>query len=269
MDASPDVSRGADSECAGQGLASFDATGLVLAESGRDAQRCGLMDLRDRFARPACCLRPAHEGAERYGSLSWFGRVTRALPGEPWPADGNNPMRPLCQLDLREAELRPAALEGIALLTLFVSAQRLPHNDPNGTSWCLRAYGHRDSELLIPMEAPPGVRLLNAVPFRFEPICEDFPSRLDLPGDIPDELADSFRTDFPNRRGSKLCGWPRLVQSAINWAPCDAGMAPEYILQIDSEKLAGWEWGDDGTAYIGHGTTAGESHRWALSWQCY
>lgn len=200
---------------------------------------------------------------------SWFGNVLVGGPGESWPVDRGRPMMPLCQLNLTEAPFRPEVLADVALLTVFIDAEELPASTPNGNGWLLRAYPSLDNLVVLskPTDVNGGVK---PYAVRWELVEEDFPCWDDASGmNLPPDVSDDYDDLFENREGTKIGGWPSLIQSEIYWAPFNKHPAhPEFAFQINSEPKAHWAWGDGGVGYFGRGT--GE-HRgeWTLEWQCY
>jgi hypothetical protein len=216
------------------------------------------------FARPASRLVVGGFRPPADPRASWFGRVRLARPGEAWPEGPDGPMIPLCQLNLAEAPFRPPALEDVALVTIFMAGlEEWPDGAPNGEGWRLRAYPSLEG--LVEVAAPAGLEGPKPFPVRYERIV-DYPCHDDLPAGA--DFTDEDHDRHPNQSGSKLGGWPSLIQSEIFWAPGNEHPAsPAYVFQIDSEEKAGWAWGDAGAGYFGRGTGA---HRdvWTLSWQC-
>jgi uncharacterized protein YwqG len=199
--------------------------------------------------------------------VSWFGRVNVALPGESWPASGGAPMHPLCQINVVELPFRPAGLEDVQMVTVFIGPSELPYETPNGVGWCLRAY--QDVQALVPLEGAPRGSAIRAYPMRPEVVEEDFPCWEDVSIELPESVEERYDDLFPNAGGVKLGGWPSLVQSEIDGPPRDPQAAPRYVFQIDSVEKAHWQWGDSGVGYFGRGSTPETSSDWFLSWQCY
>lgn len=82
-------------------------------------------------------------------------------------------------------------------------------------------------------------------------------------------IEDNYFDIVKIKDGSKIGGWPHLIQSEIYWAPFNQPPTnPEYAFQIDNEEKAGWMWGDAGVGYFGRGTGQAKD-TWALAWQCY
>jgi hypothetical protein len=137
----------------------------------------------------------------------------------------------------------------------------------NGDGWQLRAYP--SLERLIEIDSPQHDNPIRSFPIRWEPLEADYPSREDVPLELPDGIADDTYELVEHHPVSKIGGWPYLVQSEICWAPHNRHPAnPEYVFQIASEPKAHWQWGDGGIGYFGRGT--GDARAvWTLSWQCY
>ena len=198
---------------------------------------------------------------------SWFGRVLLGKPGERWPTHAGKPMIPLCQINCRELPYIPESLEDLAFLTLFISADKLPSGTPNGEGWELRAYSSLLDlvEIAVPQLNSP----IRAFPVRWELIEEDYPCWEDVAWELRQEVGEKYHGIFENIQGSKIGGWPSLIQGELFWAPNNLHPAnPQYVFQIDTEEKAHWAWGDTGTGYFGRGT--GDSKKiWALEWDSY
>jgi len=197
---------------------------------------------------------------------SWFGRVNVALPGEEWPSSEGKPMHALCQVNLTELPFRPARLDDVELITVFIGAGDLPIDEANGSNWCLRAYA--DLRKLVPLSPVKSRSKIKALPMRPTIIEEDFPCWDDVADNAPADMeGDDYEEQFPNVGGFKLGGWPTLVQAEIFWAPFNKHpSAPEYVFQIDTTQKGNWMWGDNGVGYFGRGTARGRRDEWALQW---
>ena len=196
---------------------------------------------------------------------SYFGVVRLAATNEGWPIHNGKPMTPLCQINCLELPFRPDSLADIALITTFIAADELPLDSPNGDGWALRVYKELNS--LIQIEAPRYSDPVKPYPIRWEVTEYDYPCLDDVTIALPAEVEENYDELFINQNGSKVGGWPSLIQSEIYWAPWNKHDAkPEYVFQIDSEEKANWQWGDAGVGYFGRGTTRDE---WAFTWQCY
>jgi hypothetical protein len=196
---------------------------------------------------------------------SWFGRVRVAHVGEVWPSHRGKPMLPLCQINCGELPHRPEALSDIAFITVFIARDELPA-DASGQGWALRTYATLNG--LVEIKEPEPAGPIVALPAKWELCEEDYPCREDVGIELPPDVEAKYYDLFVNRDGSKVGGWPSLIQSEIFWAPGNKHPAnPEYVFQIDSETKAHWAWGDAGVGYFGRGT-GGARDQWALDWQC-
>lgn len=201
-------------------------------------------------------------------TASWIGNITVKGVNESWPEFKGQPMIPICQLNLSEFTNKPNNLKDIELLTLFLGANELPKDKPNGQGWLLRTY--KDITKLEEIEKPNFDIPVKAFQLKPEPIANDFPCWEDCPIEVPQEFEESYYDLFPNQEGIKIGGWPTLVQSEIFWAPLNQHLAePEFVLQVDSIEKANLYWGDNGVAYIGRGTKPESKDEWSFSWQSY
>jgi hypothetical protein len=192
---------------------------------------------------------------------SWLGAVKVALPGEGWPMEAQEPMLALAQVNVDELPIRPPALAGVALVTLFVGPRKLPIDEPNGSNWCLRTYATTTD--LQPLDAPPPVRAGDpklrkgeAVAYKAFPVqwreVTDWPSHDDV--DTDEDLD-------PPHPGFKVGGWPLCVQHEVSWEEGDERLDEvDFVMQIDSESKIGFEVGYGGVCYIGRRTPAGTWH---------
>lgn len=226
-----------------------------------------LEQLRKQLRRPASRMILGGFRPSAALSVSWFGRVRLARQDEHWPMHAGEPMVPLCQINCRELPYLPSVLEDVALLTVFISGVELPLDSPNGDGWELRAYP--STEGLVELAAPNVEEVIRPLPVRWELIEDDYPSWDDIDFELPQEVDDNYFDLFENKDGSKVGGWPSLIQGRIFWAPWNQHPAsPEYVFQIDSEEKANWMWGDSGVGYFGRGT-ADASNIWTFDWQCF
>lgn len=201
-------------------------------------------------------------------SASWIGKVLLCSKGEKWPNSNGKPMIPICQINIAELPNKEEYLDDIELLTLFLDAEEIPMDSPNGEGWLLRTYSKIDE--LVEIEKPEINSTVKPFQLKSKSIENDFPCWEDCPIEIPEEFDEDYYDLFPNQNGFKIGGWPTLVQSEIYWAPFNEHPAnPKYVFQIDSSEKANLYWGDNGVAYFGRGTKDGLKDEWSFSWQCY
>lgn len=200
------------------------------------------------------------------GISSWFGGQFVGVDGEAWPVGEGGLMVPLIQVRTDELPFRPKALEGIALLTVFIGPKKLPLSRPakNGDGWVIRTYPSIES--LRPLTHGGLVSRVRPFPIRWslaeaegphwyaawelaEPEMREFN---ELPNAV-EVLHQRYKASF----STKVGGWPTYAQEPTN----EGGFA----IQISSEQKANWMWGNDGCGHL-HRTDAGE---WALYWDCY
>lgn len=169
---------------------------------------------------------------------SWLGAVLLGAPGESWPESDGRPLAPACQILVEELPAAaPAPLADIALLTLFLDLPDMPENNAqHGDGWELRTYATVDD--LVPVNAPePGDAHPRPFPVLWRP-------RTELPRGTKSRTScstpgTSSMTTIPiptcsTSTASKVGGWPRTIQSDIDWPAKDT----EFVLQVDSDEKA-------------------------------
>ncbi|SHO57443.1 DUF1963 domain-containing protein [Vibrio quintilis] len=205
-------------------------------------------DIKQHLGKPITKLslggiRPTHELTE-----SWIGKVFLFDQGETLPRDDlGNEMMPLAQICLKNLPYVPEAVEGIELLTLFVSTEFPQPFDEMGSSWLIREY-----------RSVQGLE-------RKEFVCSDlepFPLHPEMvERDCPlweDQILSSMKNDMPVMENSgeiecyydtidhyyahKFGGYPSYCQPGI-----DFGEDYEFVFQIASDPNVRLTIGDNGS----------------------
>jgi len=201
-----------------------------------------------------------------------FGAVRLAHMGAPWPSHAGAPMWPLCQINLRGAPMRPAALSDLSLLTLFIAAE--PGDTPTrvintqkpdlGDTWALRAYRVLDG-LTIP-NAPKHGSTLSPRLGEWRPVQPDYPT-LHVADEVIAAQADYVQLHewAKTVQRSKLGGWPGMVQSSPWWHSAGGKDTWDFVMQIEVEPLAGWHGWRNGAAYLARSRQ--RPHLWAMDVQ--
>lgn len=202
---------------------------------------------------------------------SWIGKVEWFLKEEEIPTDDDGlTMLPLMQLYLENLPFVPEALEGIKLLTVFVS-QNIPSDIlPSGSYWTVREYHTLDC--LERKKLTHSSSFLTPFPLKPSFIEEDFPIwddeysfsktveneilRLEKEGSI-----ESYYATFDQNYEHKLGGYPTYCQSGISF-----GEGFEFVLQITSDSKVGFSIGDSGILFLAKNK---ETREWLLYWDCY
>jgi hypothetical protein len=198
---------------------------------------------------------------------SWLGAVTACAAGEQWPMYQGSPMVGLAQLNLEECPSVPEMLRPYAFLALFLGEEHgdllIPDGQANGDGWLLRAY--KSLGELSQAETPRPPDWLRPRQLTWKPI-EDIPAREDVSNlvdyrVIEGLLGGSEYEEAVGRPhdGTKLGGWPTLIQSEISWAPWNRHPAgPAYVFQVDSQEKVGLNLWDGGVLHIGLGHIDGK-----------
>ena len=202
---------------------------------------------------------------------SWFGGGFVALPDEDWPSNENGLMIPLLQVRADELPHKPAALNDIALLNVFMDCKEHPMTHEtggeNGNGWLIRTYESLDGLVPIERGEPTFVK-----PFQIkwllkekdEPTGEQVMEILDLEDEIdPYELDDeqayyaAYEARYPEMGRTKFGGWPDFIQGSLD--------DEQFVFQIGSEEKPNWMWGDNGNGYFFRDDDGG----WRIEWDCY
>jgi hypothetical protein len=197
-----------------------------------------------------------------------FGRVNACVRGEDWPYFAGRPMQPVAQLNLREAPYVPESLHDVALIAVFFDREATPVDAKNGNGWLLRAYPSLDGLELL--KAPAEFERIRGRPARYTLLERDFPDWDDAANlNVPDDLADDWEEEFGSAEGSKIGGWPTLLQSEIYWAPNNEHFAnPEFAFQLARMDKLKTAIPADSFGYFGRGTGPA-SGVWTFAWQSY
>ncbi len=197
---------------------------------------------------------------------SQFGFVVALKSDAAWPSFDGEPMVGLLQINTAELPSIPSALTGVALLRVWVSLVDDAILDPDGV--VIRSSPSLSDETPVaqPVIATPikrcGIAWANAT---------DMPGYQDLPRTVSDEIANFYaEVDCPTISATKIGGFARRMQgpTAFDVTGYPSPDSPElfdYVLQIGSEKVAEWTWGDDGIGYVGRSRT--NPAKWKLDWQ--
>ena len=175
-------------------------------------------------------------------------------------------MASLAQLNLTESPHVPAELAGYAFISVWIAevdgGLLFPDDRANGDGWELRAYTSLDS--LEPVEG----HVLDWIqPRQLDwELIDDYPDWDDIADMVDDDKADELLDDEDMMatlgaaaNGTKLGGWPALIQHEISWAPWNEhDAAPTYCLQIDSEESVNLNLWDNGVLHIGLGSIDGK-----------
>jgi hypothetical protein len=202
-------------------------------------------------------------------SATMFGRVTAGFPGEEWPVYRGRLMQPVAQLNLLEAPYLPENLRDVALIALFFDRDARPIDAENGDGWLLRSYPALDD--LCALTMPAEFERARGSPARYRLLESDFPDWEDAAdlAAIPEDLADAWEDDFGSTAGSKLGGWPSLLQSKVSWAANDEHpAAPKYAFQIARMDKLKTAMPADSFGYFGRGTGTARNV-WTFAYQLY
>ena len=236
-----------------------------------------LVAWRAANTRPCCVLQVGGFRPTGDPMASHIGLSPLMAADQDWPLDlAGQPMQFIAQLNVQAAPWHPPALDGVAMLQLFVGERFIESGSEAGT-YAIRTFASLDG--LTPREQPPfrddpwvykqGAEAQWLAPKDDHP-CSDDPAMV-LPEGVDDFPEQAFGEC---RNGTKLGGYARTVQHAVQffayddidgeWMP--SPNEPEYVLQIDSDEAAGLSWVDGGIVYIGRHPVTGA---WSACCQFY
>ena len=196
---------------------------------------------------------------------------------EAWPSFEGRLMAGLAQLNVAESPITPPELAGLAFIAVWIAADDegylvVPDGRKNGDGWAVRSYDTLDGLVEIQGRVLPGIR-----PRQLDwEVADDYPGWEDLVDAVEfDRLEgllagrNSAEAVGATRSGTKLGGWPTLIQSEIFWAPNNQHPAtPTYCFQIGTEESVGLNLWDAGVLHIGLGQDNGHPV-WVAESQCY
>lgn len=156
-------------------------------------------------------------------------------------------MFPLLQINCQELPCRPPQLERTALLVLYLTAEEIPFDKPNGDGWLIREYQSIDGLVPVGGTKP---EWLKSFPIKWilsepeRPEWEEAWGLVDLtPINESEEASEEFFERYPNYHGTKVGGYPSQIQHGIG------GDSP-FVFQVGSEEKPNWMWADNGIGYF-------------------
>ena len=221
------------------------------------------------LARPATALtaggfRPTGESTE-----SWVGRVFLHGPDERPPVDGaGEPMLPLAQLHLPSFPHVPEALQGVCLLTVFISSRLPAPFEVMGSNWTVREYTSLDGLTRADPEHAP---VLRPFPLGIRSVSADYPmwDSDDVPLPLAQELLALEETgEIPSycdltehHSGHKVGGYPSFCQSGVAF-----GEGFDFAFQVSSDPKVGLNVVDGGSLMFARNRS---TKGWALYYDFY
>lgn len=229
-----------------------------------------IQEIKQRLARPALKLiaggfRPTGTDEE-----SWLGNVFLFRPDEVIPTnEAGEQLLPYAQFYLPALPLRSPALEGVRVLTVFVSNPFPEHFEPMGNNWLIREYG--PDEVLVRKVLPVTGAFLKPFPLKAEGVPEDFPlwDGGGVPSDLEDEILklerageiQSYYDLATHTYEHKIGGYPSFCQSGV-----DPGEGFEFVFQISSDAKINLNVVDSGSLMFWKNTVTSE---WVLYYDFY
>jgi len=236
-----------------------------------------LVAWRAANTRPCCVLQVGGFRPTGDPMASHIGLSPLMAADQDWPMDlAGQPMQFIAQLNVQAAPWHPPALDGVALLQLFVGERFIESGSEAGT-YAIRTFASLDG--LTPREQPPfrddpwvGV----GFEAQWRPVQDDHPCY-----DDGDMCLPAGMTEFPSEAhgecvsGTKIGGYATSLQHELQFYRYEpdaddvlrpSPLEPKYVLQIDSEGKAGLNWVDGGIVYLGKHPVTGA---WSACCQFY
>lgn len=178
-------------------------------------------------------------------------------------------MTPLAEIWIERLPMIPKCLEGIALVTVFISEEMLEVCEPIDGGWLVREY--MSAAEVVHKDLPEPDTYLNDLPISATRFDNDWPSRwddIDFDSDevIVEESANSIEPDAGSDEGEhlrshKVGGYPTFCQS-----PEHPGVGFEFAFQIASDDQINLTVVDDGALQFYRNP---ETREWTLYFDFY
>lgn len=226
--------------------------------------------IKQRLARPAVKFvaggfRPSGTDEE-----SWLGNVFVFRPDEGVPtSQAGQPLLPYAQFFLPAMSFSSPLLEGVRVLTVFISNPLPEPFEPMGNNWVVREYAADD--VLVRKALPVDGSFLKPFPLNAQAVAEDFP--LWDGGGVPADLEQAILTleragEIPSYYDlvthsyeHKIGGYPSFCQSGV-----DPGEGFEFVFQISSDAKINLNVVHSGSLMFWKHIETGE---WALYYDFY
>ncbi|MFG0592291.1 DUF1963 domain-containing protein [Myroides odoratimimus] len=206
---------------------------------------------------------------------SWIARVTAYKEEEGIPLDDQGrEMIPLLQLYLSNLPFVPKALEGIVLLTVFMSYNYPEQLEPMGNKWVIRTYDSLEG--VVQKELTNKDSILH--PFPLKPRLEqvDYPiwdgggltlEQEDRICEMEDEgVMESYYDVFDTHcYDTKLGGYPSYCQSGIG-VDEEYGEGHEFVFQISTNEKVNLNVVDNGSFMFAYNK---QSKGWSIYYDFY
>ncbi|MDM1361942.1 DUF1963 domain-containing protein [Myroides marinus] len=206
---------------------------------------------------------------------SWIARVTAYKEEQQIPLDDKGrEMIPLLQLYLPNLPFVPKALEGIELLTVFMSYEFPEQLEPMGNKWIIREY--TSLEEVVQKDLTNKDSILKAFPLKPRLEEVDFPiwdgggltlEQEDRICEMEDEgVMDSYYDEFDTHcYDTKLGGYPSYCQSGIG-VDKEYGEGYEFVFQISTNEKVNLNVVDNGSFMFARNAITGD---WSIYYDFY
>jgi hypothetical protein len=200
---------------------------------------------------------------------SILGAVMCADQEEGWPTYEGVPMVGVAQFNLTELPFRPVEMSGVAMLSVYGVVDRSGLVHPNqrfgGDGWLIRTYERLDG---LTQVVGPTLAAGQSLGIAWD-LAEDLPAWEDVVGMVApgvlEDLAGNSYEDLIGRPagGTKIGGWPTLLQSEIFWAPFQKVRAT-FVFQLDGDQFLSIGLGE-GVIHVGW--SADDANHWIAETQ--
>ncbi|WP_312932052.1 hypothetical protein [Pseudomonas sp.] len=226
--------------------------------------------LKQRLGRPATRLVAGGFRPTEADDESWLGRVFLFGPDEALPLDAaGEPMLPIAQFHLPNLIPSMPLLEGVRVLTLFMSRRFPEPFEPMGANWLIREYGEHDT--LVRKHLPAVDSPLKAFAVKPHVVERDCPlwDGGGVPLDLEREVLalmragdiESYYAITTHCYEHKVGGFPSFCQAGVE---PDEGF--EFVFQVSSDAKINLNVVDSGSLLFWKNAQTGE---WAFYYDFY
>lgn len=229
-----------------------------------------ISEIQSILGKPATKLTASSLNPIDQRNRSWLGKVFLYKENETIPKDSSGElMNPLAQVYIPDLPFVSPLLDGIEVLTIFVS-KRLPYRfEDMGSHWLIREYESVSDLVRKDLSSPESV--INPLPLKAEFIDRDYP--LWNNGNVAPEITreilklqkegkiKSYHDVLKHCHSHKIGGYPSFCQSGVRF-----GDDFEFVFQISSDSEINFNVVDDGSLMFAKNSS---TNQWVIYYDFY